>query len=282
MQNKDNTVAVIQSNMTDAVTMDVKSILEQSIQGQEQSYQQLLKLAVKATFSSDWIDMGGKPYLQQSGVARIALRFGVSVKFDRDNQGNPLIMREDFEDEKYGKGYVYTVCGKAIVGDREFEAIGTASTQDQFLGMEGKGESRKAVALHESMQDAKKKAVTNFYNNAISQIIGIKGMSWDGLAQYGIGKGNKSNVSYGVPKEEKPVGPLPVIDKNKPYWTWDTGKSVWLYVHQGDHYTAEWLSGNGFKPTQKDPMKWGSKYSVDLFTLVEAHYDSAQAEQGPY
>jgi len=271
---------VLQKNIMEATSTDVKSLIEQSLQGQETAYQTLLKLAIKSTFSSDWLEIGDKPYLQQSGTARIALRFGVSVKFDRDTQGNPLIMREDFDDEKYGKGYVYTVCGKAIVGTREFEAIGTASTQDQFLGMEGKGDNRKAVPIHEAMQDAKKKAVTNFYNNAISQIIGIKGMTWEALKEYGVTRGGKGKVAYDTqPKAQEKA---PEISKDRPYWTWDNKGTIWFYVKTGNHFSEEWLESQGMKPTKADPSKYGAKYSQTLFEEVEKHFIAYEADQGPY
>lgn len=273
-----NTVEKLtQTSLTERVSGNSGQILQMSIEGDEKAFQQVLAVAFKSTRTNDWVNFSGKPYLSVSGAQKMALRFGISIKFDRDREGNALIHREEFEHPKHGKGFVYTTFGRAIIGNREFEAIGTASTLDEFLGMKGPKDNKKAVEIHEAMQDAKKKSVSNFYNNAIQAVLGVKGFTWDELKAYGITSADKSAVDF-KNKPKEPKAPAPTIEKNKPYWTWDTDDGTrWLYVKEGNHFPPEWCQETGFKVTKKDPSKWGAKFTDAIFKSVEDQFNNAEA-----
>jgi len=281
---QDNTIEkVVQTSLTERVSGNSGEILKQSIEGDEKAFQQVLRVAFQSTRINDWVAFGDKPYLTVTGAQKMALRFGVSLKFDRDKDGNALIQREEFEDPKHGKGYVYTTFGKAVLGNREFEAIGTASTLDSFLGMKDKNT---AMPIHEAMQDAKKKSVSNFYNNAIQAVLGVKGFTWEELKAYGITQANKSSIAFKAKESKEPLSEAPKIDKNRPYWTFDTDDGTrWLYVKSGNHFPENWCVETGFKATKKDPSKFGAKYSEALLNAVETQFEAAEAfgvEKGPY
>jgi hypothetical protein len=164
-------------------TIQQKDLLT-ALVSNEMAFETMLKHALSVTKDSDWSDQGGKPYLEVSGSLKIALRFGMSIKFDRDEKGNARLDREEFTDE-YGTFYVYTMWGTAELCGRAFPSIGTATTRDDFLGWkyEGHGESRtkKPKAIYEVIENVKKKSLANFYGNAIKNALGFKGFTWDDL-----------------------------------------------------------------------------------------------------
>lgn len=262
-----------QTPMSEIVQINAVKLIEDSIAGSEAAFKKLFEYAIKATRDSDWLDMGGKPYLAETGIQRAAIRFGASIQFERDSKGEALIIREEFEDKDHGKNYIYTVHGTASIGNRRFEAMGSASTLDSFLA--GKGEKFKPI--QERLQLAKKKAVTNFYNRALQALLGTKGFSWEDLKGFGINKSGKGAVDFKSKKKDEPLGDAPKIDKNRPYWTWDNEGTRWLYVKKGNHFTEEWLLDQGFKATAKDPTKFGVKFTNAVFKNVEEQWNNAEA-----
>lgn len=280
MSKENNTTveSLTQIPLTEVVSSNSGQILARSIEGDEKAFQQVLTVAFKSTRINDWVGFGDKPYLTVSGAQKMALRFGITLKFDRDKDGNALISREEFEHPKHGKGYIYTTFGRAILGNREFEAIGTCSTLDAFLGMKDKDT---AMPLHEAMQDAKKKSVSNFYNNAIQAVLGVKGFTWDELKAYGITQADKTSVGFkNKPKTQEKVT-LPKIDKKRNYWTYEfPDGGQFLYVTIGDHFPEKWAQETGFKATKNDPKKWGATYTDALFKAVENQWNAYEAFEG--
>src|SRR5256885_2324021 len=61
--------------------------------------------------------------------------------------------------------------------------IGTASSRDQFLGTE----TQKGRALNEVMPSTiLKKAESNCNQRGITMLLGLRGMTWEQLAKYGV------------------------------------------------------------------------------------------------
>lgn len=274
-----------QRPLTAIVTSQPKDLIEQNIQGQEQAFQTLMKLAMSATTVTDWADMGGVPYLQAWGSKKIALRFGASIYMDRNKDGDVSFQREDFGDQ-HGPYYVYTVTGKAVIGEREFMAIGTASTRDQFLGMENekdaqgryvKGQDGKTnkvpVALHEAVQDAKKKAVTNFQNNAIKSILGIGGFSWDDLVKFGLVRAG-AKVEYKAAKPKEAAKMPDKIDK-APFWTSEFNGTQYINLRTGNHFSEEWCQKAGMR-AGKNPNSFYAYYSQELWDACTKQFNDVE------
>lgn len=240
----------------------VKDALE-IIETRQKLFDRMMSVAIKATGIADWVDQAGKPYLQGSGAEKVARRFGVTLS-DID------IEREDFEDEG-GKYYVYTVTGKASISDRDtIEAIGTCSSRDKFFGK--KGQQYKAIQ-DVDLPNIKKKAFTNFEVNAITRLLGIRNLTWEELAKYGITKDGKTSISYdkGASKAESSKRSQQAeMNASKPYWTSDFQGKRFLWALAGDDFSPDFLSGLGFRPSSKDPKKMYRDYSEQLETELAA------------
>jgi len=147
--------------------------LEKSIS----AYQRIKELALKLTRPEDWVDMGGKPYLLESGAQKIAKAFGVEI-FDVS------LEQKIFTDDR-GSYSVFVAKGKArskILGSY-VEDIGTCSQRDKFFGME-KGQFKQLEDVDITV--VMKKAVTNLFGRLIDRAIGLGGTNWKELEALGI------------------------------------------------------------------------------------------------
>lgn len=275
-KNNNTTLENLQNQpLTEVVAGNSSQLLQRSIDGDEKAFQTVLRVAMQSTRNNDWVAFGDKPYLTVTGAQKMALRFGITLRFDRDKEGNAMILREEFDDPKYGRGYIYTTFGKAILGNREFEAIGTCSTLDAFLGMKDK---ETAMPLHESMQDAKKKSVSNFYNNAIQAVLGVKGFTWDELKDFGISKVGKPDSgvkSKKAPKEPEKPKPIP---KGHGYWTSEFNGDSYIWAKLGNHFPQEFMDQHGMKES-KTKGTFGRKYSPAIHEELEKQWNAFEAFQ---
>ncbi len=148
--------------------------------------QKLLMTAIKATKKHDWIDFGGKPYLEGEGASRImaAVR-GFKV-------GEAL-----FQEEKLGDHYFIDCLMQIEWMGQSTVSQGDCSTVDKFFtGAEGdagilaKEEKRtgsKEIAARLIRGDARKKARENALSRGVTELMGLKGLTWDDLKELGYG-----------------------------------------------------------------------------------------------
>ena len=59
------------------------------------------QIALKVTNAKDWVDQGGRPYLQASGAEKIARLFGISWRIDEPQ----VVVEESGHFEYTYKGY---------------------------------------------------------------------------------------------------------------------------------------------------------------------------------
>lgn len=148
----------------------------------------LLEAAIRATHSGQWVAQGDKPFPTAAAAEVMARRCGVRV-FDVASK------REERNDED-GPSYIYFTTGKAQLGNSEYdviEAIGTCSSRDQFLGTET-GAGRKLSEVDEG--NISKASYSNFLVNVITRLLGVRNMTWDQLARYGVTKDGAASVTY--------------------------------------------------------------------------------------
>ncbi len=140
--------------------------------------------ALQMTNSNDWIDEGGKPYLQVSGSEKVARLFGISWR----------VSEPTFEVGEDGH-YMYCYKGEFMMKGALIEAVGTRSSRDAFF-------SRKSEWKTEDGQKVKKKvdippekidkanvmkgAYTNCIGNGITRLLGIRNLTWEELTAVGI------------------------------------------------------------------------------------------------
>lgn len=156
----------------------------------------LIMIALKALKTHDFQDFEGKPYLEGEGAARImAIVRGFKVS------------EAKFIVEQITPHY-FVDCSIPI----EFMgattvAIGDCSTSDSFFtGRDGKGERFKRyveqtgseiMATRLLLGDAKKKARENAISRGVSELLGLKGLTWADLEQLGFSRsGAGSTISF--------------------------------------------------------------------------------------
>ena len=144
-------------------------------------------LAIKQTNKHDFVDMGGKPYLQASGAEKIARLFGISWRIC---EGYPK--KDQITDEK-GTYYMYTYKGEFTMGGKSIEIIGTCSQKDKFLGTQG-DKARPASEIDET--NIIKKANTNMIVRGVTTILGIRNLTWEEVEAGGVEHKQTSKVTY--------------------------------------------------------------------------------------
>jgi hypothetical protein len=146
---------------------------------------QLIRTALKAVRPHDFQDFDGKPYLEGEGAARImAVVRGFKVgeaKFNIEQIFPHYFIECQIPIEFMGATTV---------------ALGDCSTADPFFcGKAGDGGIFKrhldrtgsdAMAARLVLGDAKKKARENALSRGVSELLGLKGLSWKDLEQLGF------------------------------------------------------------------------------------------------
>ena len=147
----------------------------------------LLGLALKALKPHDFQDFGGKPYLEGEGAARImAVIRGFKV-------GAAVFTTEQIMPHYFVECNIpMEFMGATTV------ALGDCSTQDSFFtGQSGNGgrfgayikqTGSETLASRLLLGDAKKKARENAISRGVTELLGIRGLSWDDLSQLGFTK----------------------------------------------------------------------------------------------
>jgi hypothetical protein len=183
--NEYNDIQIIGPDMTDMVpaqqnngallTTDHDNILLMAQKAEEyiSAMNTIMKAALKITTENDWVLIGGKPYLQETGATKVARLFGISIQI----VGHPLI-------ETDAKGYkTYTYRARFMLNGQFVEAEGSRSKKDEFFA--GKGCKKKPDEIDE--RDVRLAAYTNCVNSGIKKLIpGLRGLSADDLANAGF------------------------------------------------------------------------------------------------
>lgn len=145
------------------------------VEAQVDLFKRLTTSLLRITDASDWCDLGGKPYLTDSGVMKV--RSVARVSF-----GVPEVEVREGEDGK-GKFIRYTC---RLIGSWRGEThadIGTSSTRDPFFGME----HGKPVPFDDvDVASVMKKSITNAQHRVLTKLLGLSGMTWERLEAAGI------------------------------------------------------------------------------------------------
>ena len=270
-------VQEVNSPQLPAVVQDSQMVVSQdydhalaNFERREALFKKVLQVAISATTPKDWVNQDGKPYLQSSGAERVAMRFGVVIS--DINQ-----VKEDYTDAK-GTYYVIKTTGRASFGQGEITAIVTCSSRDKFFGR-ARGELK---ALEDvDMANIMKKSYTNFTVNAITRLLGIRNLTWEELAKYGIRQEGSNQVSY---KKQGAVATpphtqtqsTPQSDAKKPYWKWTANDgSEWISAQVGSHFGAPFLESLGMRAGKKEGM-YNGKFNPVMLSALEKEYDDAE------
>lgn len=165
------------------ISADIVAMAERRMATQRK----LIQVALKITNPGDWVDQQGKAYLVGSGAEKVARLFGVKVADVSSRKINT-------EDEK-GPFYIYEYTGTFSLpgGVDSIRAIGTCSSKDKFFAKRG-GQLLPLSEVDET--NIMKAANTNMYVRGITQLLGLRNLTWEQLEEAGIGKGTVSKVEY--------------------------------------------------------------------------------------
>ena len=120
----------------------------------------IMDAALKITNELDWVLIGGKPYLQESGTTKVARLFGISIQLI----GAPTV-------EVDSEGYkTYTYKARFMLKDQFIECEGSRGMKEDFFAKAGKNKPlKKPDEIDE--RDVKMAAYTNCLNNGIKRLI---------------------------------------------------------------------------------------------------------------
>lgn len=120
----------------------------------------IMDAALRITTEYDWLLIGGKPYLQESGTTKVARLFGISIQLI----GQPIVT---FDNEGY-KTFSYKA--RFYLKDQYIDCEGSRSMKDDFFSSAGKDKPlKKPDEIDE--RDVKMAAYTNCLNNGIKRLI---------------------------------------------------------------------------------------------------------------
>lgn len=120
----------------------------------------IMDAALKITNELDWVLIGGKPYLQESGSTKVARLFGISIQL----LGNPTIAIDN-------EGYkTYTYKARFMLKDQFIECEGSRGAKEDFFAKQGKDKPLKKPDEIDD-RDVKMAAYTNCLNNGIKRLI---------------------------------------------------------------------------------------------------------------
>ena len=153
----------------------------------------VLGIAVKRTSHLDWVDQSGKPYLTASGAEKLMPLFGVSVSGTREKKFQ--------SEDDIGGSYIYKASGTFSWKGGSIEAIGACSSRDKFFAYDGNSGKFKVLSQVDET-NILKSAYSNLMVRGITQLLGIRNLTWEQLAEFGLDKNKVTKVTYGKGKKD--------------------------------------------------------------------------------
>lgn len=152
----------------------------------------IMAAAIKITTERDWCLIGGTPYLQESGAAKVARLFGIGWRI---HDGYP---KTDLD----GDGYpMYTYRMTFTMGGVSIEQDGSRSARDEFFAgkrTDKDGNAKKQKTVDEiDLGDVKRAAYTNCLNNGIKRILpGLRNLDVSALEAGGLRVGDIRGYTF--------------------------------------------------------------------------------------
>lgn len=171
----------------------------------------IMNAALRITSEFDWVLIGGKPYLQESGATKVARLFGISISL----LGSPVV---DCDREGYK---TFTYKARFSLKDSSIECEGSRSMKDDFFAKSKNG-IKKPDEIPE--RDVKMSAYTNCLNNGIKRLIpGLRNIDVSVLEEAGLDINKISGYTF---KEGSKGGTKKADAENSGLACENCGKSV--------------------------------------------------------
>lgn len=166
----ENEIVVREQNEVNGLDFTSDNIMALARQAEERivAVKKIMNAALMITNENDWVLIGGKPYLQETGASKVARLFGISWKIE-----NPQILVDN-------QGYkTYIFKGTFSMNNDSIEAEGSRSMKDEFFT--GRGEKKKSIDEIDE-RDVRMSAYTNCINNGIKRLVpGIRNLKLEDL-----------------------------------------------------------------------------------------------------
>jgi hypothetical protein len=170
------------------ITDDTLISLAEQAEKRIDAMTKIKRVAIKLTNRADWVDEGGRPYLQSSGATKIARMFGISWSISEP-------IKETFEDGHFS----FTYKGKFSLAGATIEEIGSRSSRDGFFKRYSYENGNKSALPPSEIDqgDIKKAAYSNCLGRGITTILGIRNLTYEDLAEFaGITQDSMGRVDY--------------------------------------------------------------------------------------
>jgi hypothetical protein len=148
------------------------------------AFEKIWKGSLSRTNANDWVNEGGKPYLQASGAQKIARWLGVSWRV------NPPI-----EEDLGGGHYLIKYTGEFALGGAVISETGSRSSKDPFFS---RAKGRDLPASEIDKGNVMKAAYTNLLGRGITTLLGLRNLTWADLERYAqVNQKAVASVGYG-------------------------------------------------------------------------------------
>jgi hypothetical protein len=169
-----------------------------------QFYSATRDMSLKLTLPADWMDFGGNPYLTASGAERLKALWGIYI---RGLEITPAMdeVRRRLRAGEHVSVQVVATAGSRVTGE-ESEFVGGRSSEDGWL-------SERQGGLQEvDPADLIKAAMSNLEVQAITRLLGLRGLTWEDLAKQGIPRATRGVRFRGqgpppMPEAEREAAP---------------------------------------------------------------------------
>ena len=249
------------------ITDDTLISLAEQAEKRIDAMNKIKRVAIKLTNRHDWVDQGGKPYLQVSGSEKIARMFGISWRISEP-------IKETIE----GGHFSFTYKGYFSLAGATIEAIGTRSSKDGFFKKYGyeNGQKQELPASEIDAGDVKKSAYTNCIGNGITRLLGIRNLTYEDLKEFsGITPEQLGKVDYkkkgkadaGIQEEAVQKVISRISDVRKQTGKTKAGKDFTKYIIK---------NGNAEYSTFSESNAKIAKEAKDSDLWAEIHYKQTQ------
>jgi hypothetical protein len=178
-----NDIILAEENMPVVLGADNLVQMADMAEKRVNAIKRIKQAALSVTSKHDWVDQGGKPYLQVSGSEKIARLFGMSWTIDEPQ----LTTEEDGH-------FSYTYKGKFTIGSTPpIDFIGSRGSKDAFFS---KSHGNDIPPSEIDRNDIKKAAYTNLLGNGITRLLGLRNLTWEEVNNAGIKKEDAGKVEY--------------------------------------------------------------------------------------
>lgn len=179
---KTKNTEIVSVAQDELMSLDYNNILEIAERADRMigALNKIMNAALKITTGRDWVNIGGVPYLQESGATKVARLFGIGWQI--------LDQKQETDSEGYP---VYTYRMSFTLGKTTIEAEGSRSAHDDFFAgsktdRNGNEKKQKSVDVI-PLGDVRQAAYTNCLNNGIKRILpGLRNIDISDLENAGI------------------------------------------------------------------------------------------------